>query len=393
MLRQFGGIALARGLNSAAQALLLIFMARALGARDFGVFASIASVQAFLLTVGGLNIPTYISREFSLRNYSKTISALHLNSISLAVFSLIALIVSVRVSNSITILAIASGNLASLFLEGQNECRFSLSFAQKSIARPFQILTVRAVATVTIYGLFWVANQSPALCYMGGRAGASILTATMTVITIPLPKREELTRVPIARTLRELLPMSWTLAMNSARTLDNAIVALVAGPTASGIYAAASKLTMPFAIASSALCSIIMPRIAVGSRAYARRAMDALALISLVISVSMLALIPFADSIMTLLFGPDFVNGGAVLSWVLLRVGPVIAIPAMSSVLQARNLDRLAALIASLISVLTFAFLFALGSTLGEVGAASGYFAASALGVGVLWITGSSKID
>lgn len=121
--------------------------------------------------------------------------------------------------------------------------------------------------------------------------------------------------------------------------------------------------------------------------------LDVLLVIGLSLSGVTVLLFPFAELLVVTVFGPEFSGGGAVLLWVLLRVGSVAATPLMSTALQAKGLDRMAALNSLATSVVSLAAV-ALGAILGGAsGAAGGYAIVGLTGMIALWMTGRRSLS
>lgn len=184
------------------------------------------------------------------------------------------------------------------------------------------------------------------------------------------------------------LPLTITAAAASFRNLDAVIVVGIAGLAAGGLYSAATRIVTPFGLLAPALNPVLVPRMATAPARGAIRVLDILLGILLLASILPLALWPHAERLVLFVFGEDYVGGGAVLVWVLFRLGPTLVGGLVAGVLQSRKLDARVAVnyvtvtAGTLVSCLFGSFLA------GPVGAALGVAAVAVAGSLHMWFSG-----
>lgn len=386
MLKQLGAMGFARGLYAVTQAVLLILLARDVGPYEFGVIAAFLSAHTFLFLLAGMNTPTFVTREIALGELAKAIASIRVNSSVMALAIVIALGSSIVLVGQLFLLLAVAGNAVAVWSERVTENRLALAYGERRVRPSVVTLIVRSLAPLGLYLSLVFLGMEALLAFAIARVVAGLASQILGMLLIRTPKVS--TNIRVQDVLRSQAPLATSTSMGAIRTLDSVIVIAVAGAAASGLYSAVSRVVSPFNMLAISAAPVIVPRAAVATSMRVRRTLDGLFLAGLALSGATIVLFPFREWFVVLVFGPEFAGGGAVLLWVLLRVGPVAAAPLISTVLQAKGLDRLAALNSVLTSVLAMASVAAGAAIAGAAGAAAGFAIVNQIGMVVLWITG-----
>ena len=157
----------------------------------------------------------------------------------------------------------------------------------------------------------------------------------------------------------------------SGQQLDLPVLSAVAGVTASGIYAGVNRWTQPMGLLASSFSSAAIPFIASAPdwRSTFRVAARAGWLLLAAIAVCILMAV-FAPIIVPWLLGHSFADSAVVLQILAVGTIPAILNQPMYAALQARGLDRVAALIYLAAVVAQLGLIVILGVGLGALGAA-----------------------
>ena len=199
--------------------------------------------------------------------------------------------------------------------------------------------------------------------------------------------------------LRNLLRGSWPYWLNSIgmqlRNADVLVVAIIAGPLSSGLFASASRLTSPFRIIPTALATVLLPNVS-RLRANNESLRPALRASVLVIAVSTVVygvgalLVPL---VLVPVLGHEYAGSELPIQLVLLGM-PFAAVASLSgSVLQALGRARLVGYIAIGFSVGCLVIVGLGGLIDGAVGAAVGLSASFVVQSALLvaWLPSSRK--
>lgn len=390
MLKHLGAMGLARGLYAVTQAVLLILLARDVGPHGFGVVASYMAAHAVLFWLAGMNTPTFVTREIALGEFAKAHAAIRLNAIVMAGAIGVALASSSLLAGQPLLLVAVAGNAVAVWSERVTDNRLAVAYGVRQIRSPVITLVVRSLVPLVLYlGLAALGLAAP-IAFAIARVCAGFASQFLGMLLIRIPHPTVST--PVRDILRAQAPLATSQSMGAIRTLDSVIVIALAGAAASGVYSAVSRVVSPFNTLAVSAAPVLVPRAALATSAGVRRTLDGLFLAGLGLSAATLVLIPFTESITVFVFGSEFAGGGPVLLWVLLRVGPVAAAPLISTALQAKGLDRVAAVNSVVTSVLSLAAV-AVGAILGEAtGAAAGFAVVSLVGMVALWVTGRKSL-
>lgn len=391
MLKHLGAVGFARGLYAVSQAVLLILLARDVGPQTFGVMAAFVAAHTFVFLLAGMNTPTFVTRETALGDVSAAVASIRANTRVMAVAIVTALTSSLVLLGTPLLMAAVAGNAIALWSDRMTDNRLAIAYGERRIGTPATTLALRAALPLALYLALTQWGVAALLSFAVARAVAGLASQGIGVLLIRLPRGTA--AMPARDVLIAQVPLATTTAMGAIRTLDSVVVIALAGAATSGVYSAVSRIVSPFNTLAVAAAPVLIPRAAVADSRTVRRMLDGLLVIGLVLSGATILLLPFTELLVVTVFGPEFSGGGAVLLWVLLRVGPVAAAPLMSTALQAKGLDRMAALNSLVTSVLTLAAV-AIGAILGgAAGAAGGYAIVGLAGMIALWITGRRSLS
>lgn len=389
LMMRFGGVAGARAINSLSQAVLLILLAREIGPRDFGIIAAFTAAQVVCIGISSLNSPTFVSREVVLNEWEMARASLRLNRY-LTAGTVVALgILSAIVIRDPWLLVAVIGNSLAVSSEATADARLALSYAQGRMSAPIVSITSRASTSLLLYILLTFSGVNILLSFGIARIASAIVGNVIAVSMTSLPNGEI---ASLGKVFRVQLPLAAALAMGSLRSLDNILVTLAVGPTASGTYAAVSKVLQPFTIAPMALAPVLIPKAAIAEVRDVRRWLDLMYIIALSLSLGSLISLPISEWLVVAIFGEGFSGGGIVMSAVLLRVGVMCVSPVMGAVLQARRLDADVAKNSTMVAILTLLFVFCGALVDGALGAAIGYSISALVGLTRLWLVGRVRV-
>ncbi|MGP4058270.1 oligosaccharide flippase family protein [Mycobacterium sp. 4D054] len=388
MIKHLGGMGFARGLHALAQAVLFILLARDIGPQGFGVIAAFLVVHTSVFWFVGMDTPTYVARKMALGEIGNAVVSVRVNA-ALMALAMVPVMASCALLASQTLLMFAViGNAVAVWNERVTENRLALAYGEKRIKPAVITLVVRSMVPLALYlGLTATAIGVEALiAFAIARVLAGVASQSLGVLLIRLPAASELPRATTV--LREQAPLAANSAMSGIRTLDSVIVIAISGSVAAGVYSAVSRVVSPFNTLVLSIAPVLVPRAAVASSARVRRAMDGLLGVGLVLSAATLLLIPFTEFVVVFVFGPKFAGGGAVLFWMLLRAGPMLATPLMGATLLAKGRDKLVAINSFATTLLLLAAVAAGALADGATGAAAGFALVSLVRMVVLWTIG-----
>jgi O-antigen/teichoic acid export membrane protein len=386
MLKHLGAMGFARGLTAVSQAVLLILLARDVGPHVFGVIASFLAAHTFLFLVAGMNTPTFVTREIALGEFANAITSIRLNAIVMAVAMMLALASSLILTDKPLLLLAVAGNAVAVWSERVTENRLAVAYGEKRIKPPVTTLVIRSLVPLALYLSLAMLGLEALIAFAVARVVAGLVSQLLGAFMISLPRVNVST--PARVLLRAQAPLATSVSMGALRTLDSVLVIAVAGAAVSGIYSAVSRVVSPFGMVAVAAAPVLVPRAAHATSVRVSRILDGLLLAGLALSAMTVVLLPIRESLVVFVLGPEFAGGGAVLLFVLLRVGPYAAAPLLATALQAKGFDHLTALNDIATSVLALVTV-AVGAILGgATGAAAGFAVVSLLGMVALWITG-----
>ncbi|MGV0853237.1 oligosaccharide flippase family protein [Mycolicibacterium phlei] len=365
------------------QAVLLVLLARDVGPHGFGVIASFLAAHTVLFWLASMNTPTFVTREIALDQPDRAFASIRLNAWLLNGSIVLALLSSMLLLDQPLLLLAVAANAFAIGSERMTENRLAIAYGQRRVGPPVMTLAVRSAIPLVLYLGMLAFGINPLVAFSCARVVAGVVSQIISIVLIRIPRSRAASQA--REIIRAQLPLAMSQSMSAIRMLDSVVVIALAGATVSGIYSAVSRVVSPFNTIAISAAPVLVPRAVEATPARLRKWVDGLMLMGLGGSIATLAIYPFRENIVVLVFGSEFVGGGAVLVWVLLRVGAAVASPLMSNVLQARGFDRLAAINSTVTSILTLASV-AVGSVVwGAPGAAAGFALVSLLGMLLLW--------
>lgn len=157
----------------------------------------------------------------------------------------------------------------------------------------------------------------------------------------------------------------------SAQQLDLPVLTAAAGPVAGGIYGGVNRWTQPMGLLANAFSSASAPFIAHAEDWKSTQKLVTRAAWLLMLAVGVcITLAVLAPWLVGLLLGPEFSGSAVVLQLLAVGTIPVIINQPLAAALQARRYDHLVAGVYLPSVLVQLGLVFALGSSLGAVGAA-----------------------
>ncbi|MGY2126974.1 lipopolysaccharide biosynthesis protein [Blastococcus sp. SYSU DS0617] len=371
MRKLFALMAAGRLLAALVQALQLILLARDVSVADFGRLLASFTAQTTILGIVGLGIVPFVLREYARGEMAGTVAALRLNlRTTLAGGVLGASLACLFIPDWTLVASVIALGIA-VALDKNIEARTAVAIARSSRMAPLISVIGRPIAALTFYLLLTNAGASAVLAFGIGRLVGVAAAVVAVWALVRLPQAD----APLQ--LRELLQRLWPLAASNSigtlRALDAVVVGLVAGPAATGLYTAASRILSPVSVVATSVSNVLMPH---GATLKPREAGRLIRNLTVAAWLGVVLLSPFtlfAERAMMLLFGEEYAPGGGALSWLLVSLPLAAVAPLIATILQAQNLDRYVFVNTALFTPVTLV-LAGLGATLwGASGAAASF--------------------
>jgi O-antigen/teichoic acid export membrane protein len=341
---QFIYLLSARVFASAAQAVVLLILARVVDVNSFGVLNS--ALAAGLLAVGAADFgtSTLLAKAQAKRDF-ETADACIKFSVSTTFICIVALLVAVAwytKFDSLTgpLITLAVG----VSLEKNAECLLSVPMANgnKFIA-PLSVLLRRSVTLLAFVCMLPVGVSGEwayGLSYLVGSVAGQIHLRHTVAEAPPLWSPGKLG----LEIMRKAFPYFVSNISAQSRLLDLPVVALISSAVAAGLYAGATKVTSPFMLIPTVLTALIMPH-AVRQRkhmaAALARKMFIFAVLSELLFFAPLAL--FSDRLVVLLLGHAFTAAAPAFAWTLVGIPFFGLASPLGSVLQSQGKERIVA--------------------------------------------------
>lgn len=350
------------------QAVAVVLLGRTTSPAVFGEVAVVLSLLAFAAGVADLGTPPFLAKSYAEQRWAEVRGSLRLNRLTTAALAVLAgLVVSVEAALLGT--SVVLGLLAvSVALEKNSDTALSVPVAQGRSGVVAINLTVRRVLVLVVFVATLLATRDGLLAYvlasLAGAVGGQVHVSLQIRRSVPA----EGATMPLAQVARRSFPYAVGNITAQARSLDSTIIGAVAGTVQTGLYAAASRLTSPFALVPGALAATALPHSTRLDRPGAQRFVLRLLLLHAGMIACLLPVAMFAAPIMELLFGHDYL--GAAPSLAVLAIGvPIIGLSSvLGSVAQGQHLERMVAVNGTLFAGVTLAALWVgalLGSSLG----------------------------
>lgn len=213
---------------------------------------------------------------------------------------------------------------------------------------------------------------------VAGLAAGAVLSAALVALRLP----DELRRFSrpavcdVCGALRESVGFTVSSLALQAQKFDVALVSLVAGSSAAGIYAAPARLANALVILPTAFAAAVFPRAVNSAGRQLRRELTIglTCLLGLMIVIEA-PIIWFARPLATLFLGSSYRESGAVLQLIL--VGTLLATvnQPVAVALQARGMEWIVARAVGIGSVVGLGFVVAGAAAFGATGAGTGFIA------------------
>jgi O-antigen/teichoic acid export membrane protein len=366
---QFSGLLASRLVAGVLQAVMVLLLARWAGARDFGVVSAVIGVGIVVSVAADLGMSTYVARARALGQHAAVHAALIVNRRSTATVGLVSVI---ALSSAAGRGAVPWGVVAlglSLAIEKSVDTMMSVPIADGDTRAATMSVLVRRVVACGGFVACFVAGADPVWAFaLWSLVGAVVGQAHARRVTAPL-------RATPPGALRLALVGSWPFFLSnvtvSARSLDTAVVAVVASAGTAGLYSAASRLTSPFMLVASTVTTVLMPHAARASASRARRMAWLLAGWGLAAYVVVLPVLLVADDVLARVLGPDFASAVPALRWALVGLPWVALSSALGTILQSQGHERFVAVNGLAYSCLTLAAVAVAAVRLGATGAAA----------------------
>lgn len=377
---------IARGSYAVSQAVLLVLLARDVGPDSFGIVAAYIAAQTFLFLVAGMNTSAYATREIAVGNNIYASASIRLNTRVLLLGLLLNLVGTLPLIREPEMLFAVAGNAIALWAERQADNRLAIAYGRRQVKPPAVALTSESLISIALYLTSTGFGLDALVAFGIARTVSSLLALAIAVILVRMPPLG--IAPPVRNILQAQVPFATSMTMGALRTLDSVIVIAIAGPAASGIYSAVSRVVSPFNTLAAAAAPVLVPRAAHANPAALRRILDRLFVLGVALSCSTFMLWPFVETLVVLVFGPSFAGGGTVLFWMLLRIGPATINPLISTALQAKGFDRLVAWNSVATSLIVLAAVAGGAAIGGAMGAAVGCAIVTLLRTVSIWVIG-----
>jgi len=383
MRGQFLGIAAARGLGSALQAVAIVVFARAVAPEVFGAVSVVIAVVGIVLVVTGMGMSVYVPRARARGEHDEVAAGLRLNSWSnLATATVgVAALGLWAALGSLPLGAVLIG--LSLSLERNVDTYLGVPVADGDARVSVVSMVARRSVSLAVLGAGLVAGVDPVWAYSTGLlAGALVAQWHVRRAVGALPGSAA------AVGLRGLLSRAWPFLVANVtaqvRTLDVTVVAAVLHPAATGMYAAASKLVQPLLLVPQALAAVVTPHSTRLDPARARRL--GLRLVAVFGAFGLLA-VPMAllaEPITRLVLGADYAGAAPALAWGVIGLPFLAMASSLGALLQGQGRERLVA-VNGLVLAPVLLGAVAVGAAVGGIaGAAIGFTASYVVRAGVL---------
>ncbi|WP_342022283.1 oligosaccharide flippase family protein [Arthrobacter citreus] len=371
MKKQFSALLISRGLSSLIQAVSLLLLVRWAGAEAFGLIAVITSIAAVLYALSDWGAAVHVPRS-----RAKELHALVAGG----------LVVSV-IGNSAAAVMLTTGVAGAVILSGWNiwlvlipialaaeqftEAGLTVSVADRVKSVVFVNLLVRRLSMLaTFVGTYYVTYDA-VLSYAFGCVVSAICGVTHVALDLRVRLRGmEKPQVRLGL-WKEFSPFVLENISSSSRNLDTTIVAALTSVQATGYYSAAFRLTKPLNQIGGAATAVLVPHASRSSAREVKRAGTKLCVVGLLgIVVALLGGL-FAEQIVVLFFGSDFVVAAPVFAWALVSIAPVCLAPSLGALLQGQGYQKFVAVNGLVFACITLAGVFIGTAAFGISGAAA----------------------
>jgi O-antigen/teichoic acid export membrane protein len=372
MKAQFLVLLGARIFSSGLQAVSFILLARWAGVQDFGLIAIITGIGSVLFAVADWGLSSYIPRARAKGFNADVLTGLGMsfwgNIAAGTLFAAVLAVVSSVNGHSSWLWLIP----LALAMDQFTEAGLTVPVADKEkLVFVVSVMTRRSLALGGFVLLFRIgAEVVPAYCL-------GLLAAAATgVVHIAVHLNRRLKRVSdrtAAKSLyKNLAPYLVANLSSQARTLDTAVVGAVVSVLSAGLYSAAFRLVNPLMLVSGSIVAVVLPHAAVLPLPAAKQLGKKLSALTLVSSLPLLAVIPFAVPIIVFLFGDDFSPAAPAFAWAIVAIPFLSLAPPLGGVLQSQGYESFVAGNGAIFAVVNLAAVLVGALAWGPAGAAAG---------------------
>lgn len=372
---QFFWVSGGRVIGALLQALTLALFARAATPTLFGVVAALTGVFLLVHALTDLGVTSHMTAARASDPKSGIVSAaLRFNlwssivmAAALALLSVVWAAVAGVPTAAVVALAVATS------VDRYADLRATLALADGDAKLFVGNMNLRRIVTLLVF-LVCLAAGVPAL---GGFALATLIGSGVAgVSAFVMTRSRGLNKDAVA--FGALIRGSWPYWLNTVgtqvRNLDVAIVTAASGSLASGLYAAASRLTSPFRIIPTAMATVLLPavsRLRAEGRGLASAAKPA-ALVVLSTSALYALGVLITPWAVVLLLGEQYAGAIGPVQVVLASMPFAAVASVLGSILQAVGQTRIVGSAAIVMSSLCLVMAFVGASLAGAAGAAMG---------------------
>lgn len=259
--RQFFWLSTGRISAAGMQAVLLMVAARLVAPSEFGLLSVVVGVATVVQTAGEFGLATYIARERARDPDSAGIAtALRFNAVT--TFGL-ALFIALLICGAGLLISPTYYLMLPLCIwassERNTEAWLQLCVADGDIWHNVVNLNVRRLSAIALLLAFVAISIEPLLAYSLGVAIAAI--GAQLWVRKSLKRRVDFSHIGKFRAVLSESRHYWAVSVGAqVRNLDVVVVASIAGATASGFYAAASRITSPLRIIPGSFSGLLLPR-------------------------------------------------------------------------------------------------------------------------------------
>lgn len=365
--------------STAIQAFLFILLARWAGVQDFGAIAIIAGVAAVLFTVSDWGLSSYIPRARAKGLNAEVATGLHMDFVgNLAAGALFAGAVAFFAPPYGFSVWLALIPFA-LAMEQFVEVGLTVPIADGSKAVPAISLLMRRLITLGVFLILCQGGMPATTAYCIGIALGAAAGLAQVLQFLGRRLAATVDRVSFRSLYRTLTPYFLANLSSQVRTLDTAIVGAVTSVGSAGLYSAAFRLVNPLMLISGSVVAVVLPHASRQTLPAAKRLGKRLTFAALLLSVPLVPVVIYAESIVVILFGTSFSAAAPAFAFAVAAIPFLSLTPPLGGVLQSQGHEKFVAVNGIIFALLTLGLVLAGALAWGPSGAAAGVTAAYAL--------------
>jgi O-antigen/teichoic acid export membrane protein len=372
MKAQFIVLLGARIFSSALQAVSFILLARWAGVQEFGLIAIITGIGSVLFAVADWGLTSYIPRA-----RAKGLNAEVLTGLTMSFWGNIA--AGTLFAGVVAMVSDVNGHSAWLWLiplalaiDQFTETGLTIPIADKEkLVFIISVITRRSLALGS-FALLFAVGAEVVLAYSIGLLAAAATGVVHIAVHLNRRLMRESGRTGAKSLYKTLAPYLVANLSSQARTLDTVVVGAVVSVLSAGLYSAAFRLINPLMLISGSIVAVVLPHAAVLPLPAARHLGRKLTALTLVSSLPLLAIIPFATPTIVFLFGHDFSPAAAAFAWAIVAIPFLSLAPPLGGVLQSQGYESFVARNGAIFAIVNLAMVLLGALVWGPAGAAAG---------------------